>query len=89
VGVRAAKEIRRKDGSRIKFDDNACVLGNKSGEPIGTRLNGKFGLRIMEWRRANVIRGRCIRVEVERMVEDSVACTSSCITQCVERKVCI
>lgn len=42
VVVRAAKEIRRKDGTRVRFDDNACVLVNKSGEPIGTRLNGEF-----------------------------------------------
>jgi ribosomal protein L14 len=79
VVVRAAKEIRRKDGSRIKFDDNACVLVNKSGEPIGTRLNGEFDVRTMKGRRANMIRGRCIGAEVERMVEDSVTCTGSCI----------
>ena len=42
VVVRAAKELRRKDGSYIKFDDNACVLINKNGDPIGTRLNGEF-----------------------------------------------
>lgn len=40
VVVRAKKEIRRPDGTYIKFDDNACVLVNKSGDPIGTRLNG-------------------------------------------------
>ena len=40
VVVRARKEIQRPDGSLIKFDDNACVLVNKSGDPIGTRLNG-------------------------------------------------
>ena len=41
VVVRAKKEMQRRDGSVIKFDDNACVLINKSGDPIGTRLNGQ------------------------------------------------
>lgn len=36
--VRAKKEIQRKDGGLIRFDDNACVLINKTGDPIGTRL---------------------------------------------------
>jgi ribosomal protein L14 len=40
VVVRARKEEQRKDGSLIKFDDNACVLINKAGDPIGTRLSG-------------------------------------------------
>lgn len=40
IVVRARKEIQRPDGSLVKFDDNACVLINKSGDPIGTRLNG-------------------------------------------------
>lgn len=44
VVVRARKEIQRPDGSVVKFDDNACVLINKSGDPIGTRLNGEFQL---------------------------------------------
>ena len=39
--VRAAKEVQRKDGSLIRFDDNACVLINKTGDPIGTRLTSK------------------------------------------------
>ena len=40
VVVRAKKELQRKDGNVIRFDDNACVLINKSGDPIGTRLTG-------------------------------------------------
>ena len=40
VIVRTAKEIRRKDGSYIKFDQNACVVVNKDGEPVGTRIFG-------------------------------------------------
>jgi large subunit ribosomal protein L14 len=40
VVVRTAKEIRRPDGSYIKFDDNSAVLVNQQNEPIGTRIFG-------------------------------------------------
>mgnify|MGYP001368162391 FL=1 len=40
VIVRTAKEIRRNDGSVIRFDRNAAVLVNNSGEPVGTRIFG-------------------------------------------------
>lgn len=40
VIVRTAKEIRRADGSAIRFDRNAAVLIDKQGEPIGTRIFG-------------------------------------------------
>ena len=40
VIVRTAKEIRRSDGIIIRFDDNAAVLLNPQGEPIGTRIFG-------------------------------------------------
>ena len=40
VVVRTIKEIRRYDGSYIRFDDNACVLLNATGEMIGTRVFG-------------------------------------------------
>ena len=40
VVVRTAKEVGREDGSYIKFDDNAAVLINTQGEPIGTRIFG-------------------------------------------------
>ena len=40
VIVRTAKEIRRQDGSAIRFDRNAAVLINPQGEPIGTRIFG-------------------------------------------------
>jgi len=40
VIVRTAKEIRRADGSAIRFDRNAAVLINANGEPIGTRIFG-------------------------------------------------
>jgi len=40
VVVRTAKDIRRPDGTAIRFDTNAAVLINKQGEPIGTRIFG-------------------------------------------------
>jgi len=40
VVVRTAKDINRTDGSTIRFDNNAAVLINKTGEPIGTRIFG-------------------------------------------------
>tara|TARA_Y100000996_G_scaffold93551_1_gene66309 strand:+ start:1918 stop:2286 length:369 start_codon:yes stop_codon:yes gene_type:complete len=40
VVVRTRKEVRREDGSYIRFDDNAAVLLNDAGEPRGTRVLG-------------------------------------------------
>ena len=40
VIVRTAKEVRREDGSYIKFDDNSAVLINQQKEPVGTRIFG-------------------------------------------------
>jgi large subunit ribosomal protein L14 len=40
VVVRVAKDIKRKDGSTIRFDRSAAVLVNNSNEPIGTRIFG-------------------------------------------------
>jgi large subunit ribosomal protein L14 len=40
IVVRIAKDIKRKDGSTIRFDSNAAVLINNQGEPIGTRIFG-------------------------------------------------
>lgn len=40
VVVRTAKEVRRPDGSYIRFDDNSAVLINNQGEPMGTRIFG-------------------------------------------------
>lgn len=40
VIVRTRKQVRRKDGSYIGFDDNACVLVTKDGDPRGTRIFG-------------------------------------------------
>ena len=40
IVVRTSKDIKRKDGSVIRFDKNAAVLVNKQSEPIGTRIFG-------------------------------------------------
>jgi large subunit ribosomal protein L14 len=40
VIVRTRKEVRRRDGSYIRFDDNSAVLINKENEPVGTRILG-------------------------------------------------
>ena len=40
IVVRVRKDIKRKDGSVIRFDSNAAVLINNNGEPIGTRVFG-------------------------------------------------
>jgi len=40
VIVRTRKELRRRDGSYIRFDTNSAVLINKEGEPVGTRIFG-------------------------------------------------
>jgi large subunit ribosomal protein L14 len=40
VVVRTVKEVRREDGSYIRFDQNAAVLINAQGEPVGTRIFG-------------------------------------------------
>ncbi len=49
VVVRTRKETRRTDGSYIRFDQNAVVLINPQGEPIGTRIFGPVA-RELRWR---------------------------------------
>ncbi|MDE5550698.1 MAG: 50S ribosomal protein L14 [Bacteroidaceae bacterium] len=49
--VRTKKEVRRADGSYIRFDDNACVLLNNAGEMRGSRI---FGPVARELRAANM-----------------------------------
>ena len=48
--VRTTKEVRRDDGSYIKFDRNAAVLINAQGEPIGTRIFGPVA-RELRWKK--------------------------------------
>lgn len=45
IVVRTAKKVQRPDGMVVKFDDNACALIGKNGEPIGTRINGELCAR--------------------------------------------
>ncbi|KAG6364652.1 hypothetical protein INS49_006255 [Diaporthe citri] len=51
VVVRTKYKVQRQDGSVVRFDDNACVLINKAGDPIGSRINGVVGaeLRRKKW----------------------------------------
>jgi large subunit ribosomal protein L14 len=48
VVVRTKKEVRRKDGSYIRFDENAAVLLNAQGEPRGTRIFGPVARELRE-----------------------------------------
>ena len=48
VVVRTAKETRRKDGSYIRFDENAAVLINEAGEPRATRIFGPVARELRE-----------------------------------------
>ena len=50
--VRTKKEVRRADGSYIRFDDNACVLLNNAGEMRGSRI---FGPVARELRAVNIV----------------------------------
>lgn len=47
--IRTKKETRRKDGTYIRFDDNACVLIDpKTKEPLGTRIIGPVAMEVKE-----------------------------------------
>ena len=59
--VRTKKEIRREDGSTIRFDSNAAVFVNKDGEPIGTRI---FGPVTRELRAAGFVKIMSLAPEV-------------------------
>lgn len=48
VIVRTAKEVRRPDGSYVKFDDNAAVIIDNNGEPKGTRIFGPVARELRE-----------------------------------------
>ena len=48
VVVRTKKEVRRKDGTLIRFDDNAAVVINNDGEPRGTRIFGPVARELRE-----------------------------------------
>jgi large subunit ribosomal protein L14 len=55
VIVRTRKEHRRKDGTYIRFDQNAAVLINADGEPIGTRVFGPVARELREKRFMKII----------------------------------
>ncbi|CAN5282977.1 50S ribosomal protein L14 [soil metagenome] len=55
VVVRTRKEKRRRDGSYIRFDDNACVLINDQGNPRGTRIFGPVGRELRERRFMRIV----------------------------------
>ena len=55
VVVRTAKDIRRPDGSVIRFDRNAAVLVNNSQEPIGTRIFGPVPRELRAKRHMKII----------------------------------
>ena len=55
VVVRCVKETRRKDGSYIKFDQNACVLVNKDGEPKGTRIFGPVARELRDHKYMKIV----------------------------------
>lgn len=55
VIVRARKEIRRRDGSYISFDDNAAVIIDRQGEPVGTRVFGPVGRELREKRFMKIV----------------------------------
>lgn len=48
VVVRTAKEVRRRDGSYIRFDQNAAVVINEQREPVGTRIFGPVARELRE-----------------------------------------
>ena len=55
VVVRTRKEVRRKDGSYIRFDDNSCVLLDENGEMRGTRVFGPVARELREHNHMKVI----------------------------------
>jgi large subunit ribosomal protein L14 len=55
VIIRTKKEIRRKDGSYIRFDQNAAVLISEAGEPRGTRIFGPVARELREKKYMKII----------------------------------
>jgi large subunit ribosomal protein L14 len=55
VIVRTKKEVRRKDGSYIRFSDNAAVIIDNQGEPVGTRVFGPVARELRENRFMKII----------------------------------
>jgi len=55
VVVRSKKEVRRKDGSYIRFSDNAAVIIDAQGEPVGTRVFGPVARELRENRFMKIV----------------------------------
>ena len=55
VVVRTKKEMRRRDGSYIRFDENAAVIINDAGEPRATRIFGPVGRELREKRYMKIV----------------------------------
>ena len=55
VVVRTTKEVRRKDGSYIRFDENAAVIINDSGEPRATRIFGPVARELRDKRYMKIV----------------------------------
>jgi large subunit ribosomal protein L14 len=55
VVVRTRKEVRRQDGTYIRFDDNACVLINDTQQPRGTRIFGPVGRELRDRRFMRIV----------------------------------
>ena len=55
IVVRTAKKVQRKDGMTVKFDDNACALIGKNGEPLGTRINGVVGAELRSKQQSKIL----------------------------------
>jgi large subunit ribosomal protein L14 len=55
VVVRMRKEQRRKDGTYIRFDDNAAVLINEAGDPVGTRVFGPVARELRDKKFTKII----------------------------------
>jgi len=55
VVVRTRKEVRRRDGSYIRFDQNAAVIINEQREPVGTRIFGPVARELREKRFMKIV----------------------------------
>lgn len=55
VIVRTKKEVRRRDGSYVRFDDNAAVLIDNNGDPRGTRIFGPVARELREKRFMRIV----------------------------------
>ena len=55
VIVRTKKEVRRRDGSYVRFDDNAAVLIDNNGDPKGTRIFGPVARELREKRYMRIV----------------------------------